>query len=205
MRHVLANIFTYLLIFALVAGAALFAWARSAQLVIARERQVEPPVLTGDVAPPAADWFAFGRYTYQVNCQNCHTMDGSGRGMYPPVQGLTAHLAAEGGRDYLLELTLYGLYTGTYGAPMPPMPELSDAEVAAVTNYLLVQFAAEGAAPDSSRLYLTREVTALRDQELSEWDVANHRPDVPSARDLGRGIKVNLKTDAPAVPEGKDE
>ena len=84
-----------------------------------------------------------------------------GRGMYPPIQRMSAHLGAGGGRDYLVNLVLYGLYTGTYGAPMPPMPELSDAEVAAVNNYLLTQFAAAGSAPDTGRLYLPREVGQL--------------------------------------------
>ena len=207
MRHILANVFTYVLVIALVLGSVLFAWARSEQLVVAHAADVEPAVLVAEGAPPtAADWFAFGRHTYRVNCQNCHTVDGSGRGMYPPVQRMTAHLDAAGGRDYLINLVLYGLYTGTYGAPMPPMPELSDAEIAAVTNYMLVQFAAEGQAPDTAQLYLAREVAALRGQSFNEWQLAERRPDVPSARELGRGVRPPVVTDEPAaVPEGKEE
>ena len=205
MRHILANIFTYSLIAALVIGAGLFAWARNAQLVFAHERDVEPVVLGAERPATEADWFAFGRHTYLVNCQNCHTADGSGRGMYPPIQQMTAHLAAEGGRDYLVNLALYGLYTGTYGAPMPPMPELSDAEIAAVTNYMLVQFAAEGEGPEASQLYLAPQVAALRGQQLNEWGVAALRPAIPTAEELGRGVQVHLTTDRPAVPEGTDE
>ncbi|PPK87863.1 cbb3-type cytochrome c oxidase subunit III [Neolewinella xylanilytica] len=205
MRHILANVFTYVLVIGLILGAMGFAWVRSAQLVIAHEGDVEPRVLFDGPDPTAADWLAFGERTYRVNCQNCHTVDGSGRGMYPPIQRMAVHLTADGGRDYLVNLTLYGLYTGTYGAPMPPMPELSDAEIAAVTNYILVHFAGEGNAPDASRWYFPREVATLRGQRLSEWDVADSRPAIPSARDLGRGVKVNITTDAPAVPEGEDE
>ena len=187
MRHVLANIVIYVLIAGLALGAVLFAWARSEQLVIARERDVEPRAPREITRVADFAWVDFGRDVYRANCQNCHAADGSGRGMYPPIQRMSAHLGAGGGRDYLVNLVLYGLYTGTYGAPMPPMPELSDAEVAAVNNYLLTQFAAAGSAPDTGRLYLPREVGAARGRGLSEWDVAATRPEVPTAEELGRG------------------
>ena len=205
MRHILANVFTYVLVIGLILSAVGFAWLRSEQLVIAREGDVEPRGLTTDKPATDREWLAFGERTYRVNCQNCHTVDGSGRGMYPPIQRMTAHLDAEGGRDYLLNVTLYGLYTGTYGAPMPPMPELSDAEVAAVTNYVLVRFAADGEAPDAARWYLPREVASLRGRSFSEWDMAATRPPIASAEELGRGVRPAVGTDAPAVPEGEDE
>lgn len=205
MRHVLANLTTYALAVGLALGAALFAWARSEQLVIATEADVEPAETVPPASVTAFAWRDFGEGVYLANCQNCHTVDGSGRGMYPPVQNLTAHLGAEGGRGYLLDAVLYGLYTGEYGAPMPPMPELSDAEVAAVTNYVLVQFAVAGTAPDTSRLVLPADVAERRGRALSERDVARTRPaGVPTAEALGRGVRVPLETDAPAVPEGDD-
>jgi len=205
MRHLLANAVTYALVAGLVLGAALFAWARSAQLVVATEADIEPSRTIPPSSVTAFEWRAFGEDTYLRNCQNCHTVDGSGRGMYPPVQNQAAHLRADGGRGYLVDLVLYGLYTGDYGAPMPPMPELSDAEVAAVTNYVLVRFAAEGRAPGRSRLFVPRDVSERRGRGLSERDVAATRPAVPSAEALGRGVRVPLDTDAPAVPEGEDE
>lgn len=205
MRHVLANIVTYALVLGLVLISLLFAWVRSEQFVIAREADIElsKSVELSDLAE--FDWLEFGEEVYAANCQNCHTVDGSGRGMYPPVQNQAAHLDADGGRDYLLNVTLYGLYTGTYAAPMPPMSELSNAEVAAVTNYFLTQFAAQDSVPDSSRLYLPRDVADLRGRELSERDVANTRPPIPSAVVLGDGVKIPIETDAPAVPEGTDD
>ncbi|THH37975.1 c-type cytochrome [Neolewinella litorea] len=205
MRHILAHIFTYALAIGLVVGAVLFAWVRSEQLVIAREADVEPRVLDQDTDFTSPAWLAFGERTYRVSCQNCHTVDGSGRGMYPPIQRMAAHLRAEGGRDYLLNVTLHGLYTGTYGAPMPPMPELSDAEVAAVNNYILLQFAGGAQEPGAANLFRPSEVSARRGQHLSEWEVARMRPPIPTAEALGRGVRVNITTDAPAVPEGKDE
>lgn len=204
MRHVLANLVTYALAFGLVLGAALFAWARSGQLVIATEADVEPSETLPVESVTAFAWRDFGENVYAANCQNCHTVDGSGRGMYPPIQNMTAHLAAQGGRGYLVDVALYGLYTEEYGAPMPPMPELSDAEIAAVTNYVLVQFAVAGSAPDTSRLYVPADVAERRGRTLSEWGVAATRPAVPTAEALGQGIQVPLETDAPAVPEGTD-
>ena len=187
MRHVYANAVTVALAVGLVLFAALFAWARSEQLVIATEIEVEPASVRSAPAAGAEgpDQAAFGEAVYVANCRNCHVADGSGRGMYPPVRNLAVHLDAKGGRGYLIDLALHGLHTGEYGAPMPPMPELSDAEIAAVTNYTLVAFATDVAAPDPARLYLPEEVAARRGRELDERDVAATRPAVPSAAALG--------------------
>ena len=218
MRHLLANAFIYGLTGALVAGSLLWAWARSAQLIIARETEVEPSFTADVTGPAAAAYLDFGRRVYVANCQNCHTADGSGRGMYPPVQNMGAHLsgatrlrsgapeAESRGRDYLIDIYLHGVYTGTYNAPMPPMPELSDAEIAAVNNYILTAFAAEGRVPDAGQLYRPEEIAARRGgPNLSEWEVADTRPDIPTARELGRGVRVGIRDADSAVPAGEDE
>ena len=207
MRHLLANAFVYGLTAALILGSLLWAWARSEQLVIARETEVEPS-FTADVDSPVSEaYLDFGRRVYVANCQNCHTADGSGRGMYPPVQNQAAHLSAEGGRDYLVDIYLHGVYTEVYNAPMPPMPELSNAEIAAVNNYILTAFAAEGRVPDAGQLYRPEDIAARRGgPDLSEWDVADARPDIPTARELGRGVLVAEPASAPeAVPDGEDQ
>lgn len=205
MRHFLASIFTYALITSLAVGSILWAWTRSEQLVIAREADLEPsPVMVVD-HPRDFAWRDFGKRTYVANCQNCHTADGSGRGMYPPIQNMNAHLRTPGGRDYLVDLVIYGLYTGTYGAPMPPMPELSDAEIAAVNNYILTTFAAPDATPATDSLYIPTDPAGRRGRNLDEWTMGERRPNVPTARELGRGVRVAIQNNAPAVPEGKDE
>ena len=185
MRHLYADAVTWALAVGLAAFVALFAWARSAQLVIATETDAEPAWARATPDADDADMAAFGEAVYVANCRNCHAGDGSGRGMYPPVRNLAAHLDAEGGRGYLIDLTLHGLYTGEYGAPMPPMPELSDAEIAAATNHVLVAFATDVAAPPPSRLYAPAEVRARRGRELDEREVARMRPAIPSAEALG--------------------
>lgn len=204
MRHVLANLAAYVLVAGLLLGAVLFAWVRSEQLLIAKATAVEPEAYASATDAEAFEWEAFGERVYGANCQNCHTVDGSGRGMYPPVQGMTAHLAGPGGREYLTHVVLYGLASGAHAAPMPPMPELSDAQVAAVNNYLLTRFSDWRAAPDSARLYVPADVRAQRGLTYSEQDVAARRPAVPLPAELGRGLRVPIETRAPAVPQGED-
>ena len=72
-----------------------------------------PPVL------PAAD----GAALYESNCSRCHQSDGSGR-IGPNIQGVT-----------LTEFVERNVRTGP-GA-MPAFPELSDAEVAAITSHVV--------------------------------------------------------------------
>lgn len=194
MRHVLANIATYALAVGLVLGAALFAWARSEQLVVATAAEVEPDDYAVATDPDTFAWEEFGARTYSANCSNCHAADGSGRGMYPPVRGMTAHLAEPGGRDYLVHVVLYGLASGAHSAPMPPMPELSDGQVAAVNNYLLTRFDDGRLAPDATRLYVPADVRARRGRDLNEWDVARTRPPVPLPAELAGGAQAGERS-----------
>jgi mono/diheme cytochrome c family protein len=187
MRHVLANLAVYVLAVGLVAGAALFGWARSQQLIFSTERAAELPEYVVAQAPEQFDWEAFGERVYVANCQNCHTADGSGRAMYPPVRGMGAHLGVEGGRAYLTRVTLYGLASGLHAAPMPPMPNLSDAQVAAVNNYLLTRFDDPGRYDPEVRLYIPAEVAAERGLALSERDMGRRRPAVPVPAALAEG------------------
>jgi mono/diheme cytochrome c family protein len=173
MRHLLANIAVYVLAGGLVVGSVLFAWARSQQLVFATERAVEPPAYIAADSPEVFDWEDFGERVYVANCQNCHGSAGTGRDVYPPVVGQGAMLAAEGGRAYLTRLVIYGLWTGTHSAPMPPMPHLSDAQIAAVNNYITTRF---DAGVDTQHLYIPRDVSAERGLRLSERDVGRQRP-----------------------------
>lgn len=181
MRHLLANIATYGLALGLMLAAALWAWGRSAQLVVARAPALEADSLARVASADAFAWAALGAHVYRANCQNCHGAQGTGRDVYPPVRGMEAHLAAPGGRDYLVDLTLYGLRSGLHPAPMPPMPELSDAQIAAVTNHVLTQFGR--ASPDA--WFTPREVAARRGQRLREAEVGARRPSIPPPEGLG--------------------
>jgi mono/diheme cytochrome c family protein len=72
------------------------------------------------------------RADYMLNCQGCHLPDATGREPYVPnmVGQLGRLVAVPGGRAYLVQVP------GTANAP------LSDAEIAALLNWMLREFSA---------------------------------------------------------------
>lgn len=176
MRHVIANLAVYVLASGLVLAAVLFAWARSNQLTLTSQPALEPREYAAATTVAEFDWQALGERVYVANCQNCHGTKGQGLDRYPGVTGMSALLAAEGGREYLIHLVVYGARTGRHPAPMPPMPTLSNAQVAAVNNHLLTRF---DEAPAGNALFIPAEVAAERGLRLSERDVGERRPEVP--------------------------
>lgn len=170
MRHLLANIITYAIAGFLVVGAAAFAWMRSAQLALTTEAavlaQYEP------VAVAEFHWYELGEQSYARNCMNCHRRDGQGWDQYPPLPPAAALFAVPGGRDYLIDLNLYGLTSHRWGAPMPPMSHIRDVELAAVLNYVLTTFGVV----DQALLYVPADIMARRGQRLSPRDVNERRP-----------------------------
>jgi nitrite reductase (NO-forming) / hydroxylamine reductase len=84
---------------------------------------------------------AAGKTVYQNVCQACHGVEGQGLpGAFPPVAG--SDWIAEN-RERLVEVVLHGLsgpivVNGKqYNAVMPPMPYLSDADIANVLTFVL--------------------------------------------------------------------
>jgi mono/diheme cytochrome c family protein len=173
MRHFLANIMTYAIAAALVLGAAAFAWMRTAQLALVTETDV----IARYAPAPAGEfrWHELGRISYERNCANCHGTAGQGWDEYPALEPAAALLAMPGGREYLMDLHLYGLTSDRWGAPMPRMPHLHDVELAALLNYIVTEF---GAAHDE-RLYVPQDVAERRGLRLSPRDVNRSRPVLP--------------------------
>lgn len=108
-----------------------------------------------------------GESTYASNCQSCHQAGGTGiPGAFPPLAGNMPDLvAAEGGREYLIDVLLYGL-TGeievngqTYDNVMPAWDSLSDEQIAAVLNHELTAWGNEQELAD---------FTAIGAEEISE-------------------------------------
>lgn len=170
MRHFLANIITYTIAGLLFVGAAGFAWMRSAQLALT----TEATVLAQFEPMPVAEfrWYELGEQSYARNCSNCHRSDGQGWDQYPPLPPAAALFAVPGGRDYLIDLHLYGLTSDRWGAPMPPMRHIRDVELAAVLNYVLTTFGVV----DEAELYVPADIAARRGQPLSPRDVNRRRP-----------------------------
>lgn len=172
MRHVIANLFTYVLAGLLLIGSAVFAWIRSSQLVISDEASA---LARFEATPEAAEaWRALGERSYEANCRRCHGADGQGWDQYPPLTDVGRIAAAPGGRDYLIALHLFGVASDRWRAPMPAMGHMHDIELAAVVDHVLTRFGDAppiGAAPISSR-----ELAARRATPMSPYQVSARRP-----------------------------
>jgi mono/diheme cytochrome c family protein len=172
MRHLIANIATYTIAALLLSGAACFAWVRSAQLTVTDEttlmEQHRPSTQRG------YEWQRLGERSYLRNCANCHGVDGGGWDQYPGLAHAGALAHAEGGRDYLVDVHLYGLTSERWGAPMPPMGHIADVELAACLNYVLVSFG--GYPTHGAPLYLPADVARRRGAGLDPRKVNERRP-----------------------------
>jgi hypothetical protein len=170
MRHLLANIMTYAVASLLLAGAAVFAWARSSQLVLATEAHLLPRQ-EGPMDGEWEGWESFGRDSYERNCANCHRSDGEGWDQYPPVS-VAGVLFEEGApRDYLIDLHLHGLTSPRWGAPMPRMSHLHDIELAVVISYVATKFGGARGPP-----IMPEEIAVRRRLSSSPWEVNERRP-----------------------------
>ena len=101
------------------------------------------------------------RVDYMVECQGCHLADGSGSPRGVPALGdfVARFLTVEGGRAFLVQV------------PGSATSSLSDARLAAVLNWMLLEFGpreiAEAAAP-----YSEAEVSRLRADPLTDVEGA---------------------------------
>jgi mono/diheme cytochrome c family protein len=94
---------------------------------------------------------------YKLHCMGCHLSDGSGG---PPAvpdirREMGCLLAIDGGREYLVQVP---------GAAQAP---ISDAELAAVLNYMLDTFGA-GTVPPAYAPFTAEEVARWRSDWLTE-------------------------------------
>lgn len=134
-------------------------------------------------APEEEDWRAAAERSFNAQCAACHQRDGSGMpGAFPPLAGHIPELvAAGGGREYLINVVLYGLagvieVDGvSYSGMMPGMGRLSDAETAAVLNHALHAWGNEGALPEGFEPVTAEEVAQQREQGLGPADVLEQR------------------------------
>lgn len=106
-------------------------------------------------------------------CVSCHQVNGQGIiTVFPPLANHAAKLF-NADRDYLANVILYGL-EGTievdglsYNEPMRGYPELSDADVAGVLNYILTTWGNENLLTEEFRPYEAKDIASLRGQNLS--------------------------------------
>jgi mono/diheme cytochrome c family protein len=122
-----------------------------------------------------------GTQVYAANCAACHQLNGAGLpGVFPRLAGHAAALyQADGGRDYLIEVMLYGLQGqiavgGTnYNGLMPAWAHLPDEQLAAVTNHIVAGF--DDGAPDGFDAIRAEEVAARRGEGLTAAQVLESR------------------------------
>tara|TARA_R110002110_G_scaffold157570_1_gene354489 strand:+ start:38112 stop:38537 length:426 start_codon:yes stop_codon:yes gene_type:complete len=97
-------------------------------------------------------------FDYQMNCQGCHTPDGSGSGSVPAMKGhVGVFLQSEAGREYLVRV------------PGSATSALSDERLAAVLNWIVYEFAGDSLQSPFTP-FTAAEVGPLRKNPLNEVD-----------------------------------
>lgn len=97
------------------------------------------------------------KITYMINCQGCHTSDGSGApGRVPKVNDyMGKFLHVDGGREFLVRVP------GSANAPV------GDAELAQLLNWMLVTFSPKEI-PNDFKPYTEKEIAVWRRSPLME-------------------------------------
>jgi len=151
----------------------------AAEYAALQEQRAAAPPADGEAAGAAS--VELGEQVYASNCVACHQANGQGlAGVFPPLSGHAADLyAAEGGREYLVNVLLYGLMGaiqvegGAYSGVMPAWSQLTDEQIAAVLNYVLASWDNAGEVEDLP--YAAADVAALRGQGLTPDQVLGLR------------------------------
>ena len=130
-------------------------------------------------ALPLAD---VGAEVYAASCASCHQPDGTGlAGVFPPLAEHVDELYAEQGREYVVDVLLYGLsgpimVGGTsYDGQMPAWAQLTNEQIAGTLNYIMSAWSAEDALPDGFEPYAPEDVAEARGADLSPADVYEQR------------------------------
>lgn len=93
---------------------------------------------------------ANSRTLYALHCMGCHQRHGEGHGTVPQLQGFVGNfLKVPGGREFLVQV------------PGVAQSGLTDAEIAAVLNWTLLEFSRKEL-PEDFRPYDAREVADYR-------------------------------------------
>lgn len=132
------------------------------------------------------DWQQLGNTTYTQNCASCHQANGQGiPGAFPPLAGHVPNLYnADGGREYIIKVVLYGLQGQievngmNYNGVMTAWGQLSDDQIAATLNHELTSWGNDQML-SNFRPIMPDEVAALRGLGLTGQQVHATRPALP--------------------------
>jgi mono/diheme cytochrome c family protein len=134
------------------------------------------PAAAPAAPPPAAAAPADGRAVFN-NCVGCHQPTGAGiTGRFPPLaRHVPDILRAPGGREWIIQVLLYGLQGPItvrgvrYNAVMPAHAHLSNAELAAVLNFISTQWG--NAFPPRQTAFTAAEIQAQRARVMTPHQV----------------------------------
>ena len=148
----------------------------AAEFAALQEQRAAPPAAEG--AEAGAAGIEVGEQVYATNCVACHQANGQGlAGVFPPLSGHAADLyRADGGREYLLKVVLFGLMGAievdgaAYNGVMPAWAQLSDDQIASVLNYVLASWDNAGEVEEELP-YAAADVAAVRAEPLSPQQV----------------------------------
>ena len=128
-----------------------------------------------------------GEALYGMHCAACHQPTGTG--IPPAFPPLASHvpelLAVEGGRAYAILVVQYGLsgpitvLGQAYDGLMPPLPNLSDAEIADLLNHIATAWGNAEALDAAFVPFSADEVAAERGRGLTMADVHAIRVALP--------------------------
>jgi mono/diheme cytochrome c family protein len=145
-----------------------------------------PALATAD---PALVHYPAGATAFQANCSVCHGVKGAGTpSLAPPITSYPARYAANpDGRKQLAMTVLNGMFGGIdveqkhFDFKMPEFPQLDDATLAAVLNFVVFDLAH---APDDTKPLTPEEIAAERAHPVDGSAVREHRTKLLAALGL---------------------
>lgn len=142
------------------------------------------PLVSAQDTPIGEADTAAGESVYGTVCSACHMATGQGvPSAFPPLADHFPDLvSAEGGRDYVIDVVLYGLMGAievngvSYNSVMTPHAGmLDDQKVADVLNFVSTAWDNAAGLPEGFLAFTPDEVAAQRATQLSSADVLAKR------------------------------
>ena len=155
-------------------------------LIAAMMAMALPALATAD---PALVHYPAGATAFQANCSVCHGVKGAGTpSLAPPITSYPARYAANpDGRKQLAMTVLNGMFGGIdveqkhFDFKMPEFPQLDDATLAAVLNFVVFDLAH---APEDTKPLTPEEIAAERAHPIDGSAVREHRTKLLAALGL---------------------